>query len=185
MLFSSVSSAQAADFQAQSTDNLSVEDLARALNVLWWKHRLHFEKPVWGVAIRPCELRRRSDGSWQREYLGPGVSISTDDEKAKYQDVEIGVFIPDSPKCRNYSLKVGPGCVRQDFEKIPDLRRTYFLSDRVLKVDGCLVLACRERDPRGTTLQVENFVHVIALEVKTQDEPTDPATIIELNPDPK
>ena len=55
-----------------TTIELTASDLASVLGVRTWSYRLCFEKPVEGITVRLCELRRQPDGSWKQATLAGG-----------------------------------------------------------------------------------------------------------------
>jgi hypothetical protein len=55
-----------------NTSTLSVSDVADVLGVRWWGFNLEFDEPISMVTVRPCELRRRADGGWDRVHLSVG-----------------------------------------------------------------------------------------------------------------
>jgi hypothetical protein len=144
---------------------ITAADLASALGVRWWSYRLHFDKSIKRVSVRPCELRRRPDGTWQRDYLSPGIG----DARREVREITIALFIPETSEGKKVALKVGEILSRGEFEKPPDFEGTYTSSTSARMIDGCLILAYREKDPQVMTGREENMVRLFGLQIETEE----------------
>jgi hypothetical protein len=165
----------AGDIKAESTHDFSAKDLAEALGIRWWSYQVHFDKPVKEVSVRPCELRRRRDGTWARKYLGWG-SVHSNDES--FREVTVGFLLPNDPTGKRYAVKLKSDWSRQEFEQPADFRNTHsVVPSPVTVVDGCLVLAFQPKDYRFPKLEEADFVRVIAIEVKARETTSGPVPV--------
>jgi len=149
--------------------DISAHDLASALNLRWWSYRLTFPTPVAGFTVRPCELRRGSDGKWQRSYLAPGLGRRHEDSPG-FADIDIKLFLDDSNPGK-YGLALGDLFDHNSFQTVPDFTDTYTSPSRAQFVDGCLALAIHEDVPGypNAIMGEEKYMtRVIALEITTE-----------------
>lgn len=143
---------------------ITASDLASALGVQWWSYQLRFKEPVSGISARPCELRRRPDGTWQRAYLAPGTGDFTG---GKSREKRVAFFIPDTPGEPRFTIKLHNVTGRETFLQAPDFKQTYTSLGPPRFIENCLILAYQEKDPHVMTGLEKNFVRLIALEIET------------------
>jgi len=165
LVTANLSSAANPKIDATATE-ITASELASALGVQWWNYRLRFEKAVSSVSVRPCELRRRRDGTWERTYLTTGVG---DFSEKNVREKVVSLVIPNAVEGDKYTLKVGNGLVRSQFDIPPDFRHTFTTSKKAIFIEDCLILAFEEKVPTVITACEDNFVRVIGLEIKTDD----------------
>jgi hypothetical protein len=144
---------------------ITAADLAPALGVRWWSYRLRFDKPVYAVRVQPCELRRKPDGTWQREALGPSHQESSN---KKIREIEVTLFIPEASEGKRYALKMDGTFMRNDFKTPPDFDGMYSKPGEARMIAGCLILAYREKEPNTSTGQEENMTRLFGLHVETK-----------------
>jgi hypothetical protein len=151
---------------AVSSTPLTPTDLAAAMNLYWWSFKLHFDKPVSMVRERPCELRRKPDGTWEHVPLdvfeGRGHA-----GRADISDIDLKLMIPDD-KSGDYVLVFGSAWGKKHFKQAPDFAHTWRHVESTSFIDGCMVLAVEEKDPNTATDLEENMVRVIGLEITTE-----------------
>ena len=152
-----------------TSSDISARDLASALDIRWWSYKLTFPAQVAGVTVRPCELRRGSDGKWERSYLSPSFGRRRNDMPG-FEDIDIKVFIDDhSPD--KFGLALGDIFHHGTFQTKPDFSETYRTPSDVVFVDGCIALAIKEDVPGypNTMMGEEKYMtRVIALEITTE-----------------
>ena len=62
-----------------------------------------------GVTLRPCELQRRRDGTWQRNDLAAGAGTFTEVTR----EIDVAVFISETPDGKKFAMKLGRVFVKQ------------------------------------------------------------------------
>jgi hypothetical protein len=148
-----------------TTTELTASDLASVLGVRSWSYRLCFEKPVEGITVRLCELRRQPDGSWKQTTLASGHGFY--EKGSSYREIPVTVLIHDQPAGEDdLGLRVGGDFTRSKLTTRPDFSNTYSKQNITRFFRGCLVLAIEESNPQIATYLESNFVRVIGLEIE-------------------
>jgi hypothetical protein len=162
--FCSLFAAEAQVLTATTTE-LTTSDLASVLGVRYWSYRLCFEKPVEGITVRLCELRRQPDGSWKRTTLAGGHGFY--EKRSSYREIPVTVLIHDQPAGEDdLGLRVGGDFTRSKLTTRPDFSNTYSKQNITRFFRGCLVLAIEESNPQIATYLESNFVRIIGLEIE-------------------
>lgn len=145
---------------------LAPSDLAWVLGIRCWNYKLQLDRPVSAVSVRLCELRRQTDGQWQRTQLAPGDGMKH--ENADIREIDLGVFIKEKASDYDVSYRIGGDHSSTKSFKKPDFDKTYSQPSVGRFVENCLVLAIEEKTPHVATGNEKNYVRVIGLEVETE-----------------
>jgi hypothetical protein len=144
---------------------LAAPDLAFALGIQCWSYTVHFDKPVSGVTVGLCEMRRQPDGTWLRTQLGSHHGFKN--READTEEVNVSVLLG-GQNAKDYTIRLGAGLSRAKLTTVPDFARTYSLPTPARFIEGCLVLAIEEKDPQVMTGREANMVRFIGLSIETK-----------------
>jgi hypothetical protein len=147
---------------------LTVEDIASALHLTWWKHHLQFDKLVKDVSVTLYELKPKEGGGWERTRLSVSSGISSQDQKLR--DVTVAVVLHPGEKDPEMMLGFS-GTVQsnsfQKLEKMPDFTNLTLLKSGNKIVDGCIVLGAEYKNRRATDRE-QDMLRVLGLEIKAE-----------------
>ena len=148
--------------------SLTVEDIASALHLTWWKHHLQFDKPVKDVSATLYELKPKEGGGWEKTRLSVSSGISGQEQKLK--DLTITIVLHPGEKDPEMMLGFSgpaPSNSFQKLEKMPDFTNLTLFRSGNKVVDGCIVLGAEYKNRKATDRE-QDMLRVLGLEIKAE-----------------
>ncbi|MHC5538406.1 hypothetical protein ACYOEI_09275 [Singulisphaera rosea] len=175
LVFNMAKPAVSADFTTKGTYKLPFKEAVTPLSIDRTTHTLYFNKPETHISARLCELSRQPDGTWQRDYVAPGIGISTasDGDEDRFRNVLVMAKFLEPTKAKKSARLVEVTLSHETPRKDRGHTAVPPPTGPPHIIDGCLVIASREVRPRSLFGTKASFTAYLAIELEIDDSQSD------------
>jgi hypothetical protein len=144
---------------------IKATNLAFAVGMDAWSYHLTFEKPIDYLRPRPCEMVKRPDGSWERDYLPPAGGIGPGEA---FREADLEFYITGEPGAKRAVLIFLGSRQRAKLFHDLDLNAMITSDGNAEIIDGCLILGFRVK-PGADLSSKRDRVWMLGIELETVD----------------